>query len=79
MPDTAATHAPNRSLFLVLVGALPASGLALAAGGACLAIHGGSLEVVVSAGDNATSGVLDEWMGLAEERAWFLFESIRDA
>ena len=36
-------------------------------------------EVVEAAGDNATSGVLDEWTDLAEERAWFLFQSMQDA
>ena len=30
-----------------------------------------------SAGDNATSGIVDEWTDLAEERAWFLFEASR--
>jgi starvation-inducible DNA-binding protein len=34
-------------------------------------------EVVDAAGDNATSGMLDDWTDLAEERAWFLFESSR--
>lgn len=29
------------------------------------------------AGDNATSGVVDEWTDQAEERAWFLFETAR--
>ena len=32
-------------------------------------------EIVDAAGDNATSGVLDDWTDLAEERAWFLFET----
>ena len=27
--------------------------------------------------DNATSGIVDEWTDLAEERAWFLFEASR--
>jgi starvation-inducible DNA-binding protein len=27
--------------------------------------------------DNATSGIVDEWTDLAEERAWFLFETSR--
>ncbi|HEY0446167.1 MAG TPA: DNA starvation/stationary phase protection protein [Allosphingosinicella sp.] len=36
-------------------------------------------ESVDAAGDNATSGMLDEWTDLAEERAWFLFESSRGA
>ena len=34
-------------------------------------------DVVDAAKDNATSGILDEWTDLAEERAWFLFESSR--
>ncbi len=29
------------------------------------------------AGDNATSGIVDEWTDEAEERAWFLFEASR--
>lgn len=29
------------------------------------------------AGDNATSGIVDEWTDQAEERAWFLFEVSR--
>jgi starvation-inducible DNA-binding protein len=33
--------------------------------------------IVDEAGDNATSGVLDGWTDLAEERAWFLFETSR--
>ena len=32
-----------------------------------------------SAGDNATSGIVDEWTDQAEERAWFLFEASRTA
>lgn len=36
-------------------------------------------EVVDAAKDNATSGILDEWTDLAEERAWFLFEASRNA
>ena len=36
-------------------------------------------EIVDAAGDNATSGVLDDWTDLAEERAWFLFETGRGA
>jgi len=32
-------------------------------------------RIVDDAGDNATSGVLDGWTDLAEERAWFLFEA----
>jgi starvation-inducible DNA-binding protein len=34
-------------------------------------------DVVDEAKDNATSGILDEWTDLAEERAWFLFEASR--
>ena len=30
------------------------------------------------AGDNATSGIVDEWTDQAEERAWFLFEASRN-
>jgi starvation-inducible DNA-binding protein len=30
-----------------------------------------------AAGDNATSGVVDDWTDQAEERAWFLFEASR--
>lgn len=29
------------------------------------------------AGDNATSGIVDDWTDEAEERAWFLFEASR--
>jgi starvation-inducible DNA-binding protein len=36
-------------------------------------------EIVDAAKDNATSGILDEWTDLAEERAWFLFEASRNA
>ena len=36
-------------------------------------------RVADEAGDNATSGILDEWTDLAEERAWFLFETARGA
>lgn len=32
-----------------------------------------------AAGDNATSGVVDDWTDQAEERAWFLFETSRGA
>jgi len=32
-------------------------------------------RIVDDAADNATSGVLDSWTDLAEERAWFLFEA----
>jgi starvation-inducible DNA-binding protein len=35
-------------------------------------------ELVDAAGDNATSGMLDDWTDHAEERAWFLFETGRD-
>jgi len=34
-------------------------------------------EIVDAAKDNATSGILDEWTDLAEQRAWFLFEASR--
>jgi len=36
-------------------------------------------ELVDEVGDNATSGILDDWTDLAEERAWFLFETSRGA
>ncbi|PTQ10949.1 DNA starvation/stationary phase protection protein [Sphingomonas oleivorans] len=36
-------------------------------------------DIVDAAKDNATSGILDEWTDLAEERAWFLFEASRGA
>ncbi|MDF0487053.1 DNA starvation/stationary phase protection protein [Sphingomonas sp. H39-1-10] len=36
-------------------------------------------DIVDEAKDNATSGILDEWTDLAEERAWFLFEASRNA
>lgn len=32
-------------------------------------------EAAEKAGDNATSGVVDNWTDLAERRAWFLFEA----
>ena len=32
---------------------------------------------IEKAGDNATSGIVDEWTDQAEERAWFLFEASR--
>jgi starvation-inducible DNA-binding protein len=35
-------------------------------------------DIVDEAKDNATSGILDDWTDLAEERAWFLFEASRD-
>lgn len=34
-------------------------------------------QVVDAAGDNATSGMLDDWTDQAEARAWFLFETTR--
>ena len=34
--------------------------------------------LVDEAKDNATSGILDEWTDLAEQRAWFLFEAARE-
>jgi starvation-inducible DNA-binding protein len=34
-------------------------------------------QIVDDAKDNATSGILDTWTDLAEERAWFLFEASR--
>lgn len=36
-------------------------------------------DTVDCASDNATSSSLDDWTGLAEKRAWFLFETSRDA
>ncbi|SNS80547.1 starvation-inducible DNA-binding protein [Sphingomonas laterariae] len=36
-------------------------------------------DIVDAAKDNATSGILDEWTDLAEERAWFLFEASQGA
>ena len=36
-------------------------------------------DIVDEAKDNATSGILDEWTDQAEERAWFLFETARNA
>lgn len=36
-------------------------------------------DIVDEAKDNATSGILDEWTDQAEERAWFLFETSRQA
>jgi starvation-inducible DNA-binding protein len=35
--------------------------------------------IVDDAGDNATSGIIDDWTDEAEERAWFLFETSRGA
>ena len=34
-------------------------------------------DLADEAKDNATSGIVDEWTDLAEERAWFLFEASR--
>ena len=34
-------------------------------------------QAAEDAGDNATSGIVDEWTDQAEERAWFLFEASR--
>jgi starvation-inducible DNA-binding protein len=34
-------------------------------------------KVAAEAGDNASEGLIDEWTDLAEERAWFLFETSR--
>jgi starvation-inducible DNA-binding protein len=34
-------------------------------------------EASEEAGDNATSGVVDEWTDFAEERVWFLRQSLR--
>jgi starvation-inducible DNA-binding protein len=34
-------------------------------------------DIVDTAKDNATSGILDTWTDEAEERAWFLFEASR--
>ena len=36
-------------------------------------------DLADAAKDNATSGILDEWTDLAEQRAWFLFEASRAA
>lgn len=35
-------------------------------------------DIVDDAKDNATSGILDEWTDLAEQRAWFLFEAAQE-
>lgn len=35
-------------------------------------------EVAEAAKDNGTSGVLDDWTDMAEQRAWFLFEAARE-
>lgn len=32
-------------------------------------------DAAEKAGDNATSGIVDDWTDQAEERAWFLFEA----
>jgi len=32
-------------------------------------------EIAESARDNATSSMVDDWTDLAEQRAWFLFET----
>ena len=37
----------------------------------------GAKRVAAAAGDNATEGLIDDWTDLAEERAWFLFETAR--
>jgi starvation-inducible DNA-binding protein len=34
-------------------------------------------QAAEAAGDNATSGIVDDWTDQAEERAWFLFEASR--
>ena len=34
-------------------------------------------DAAEEAGDNATSGVVDEWTDLAEERVWFLRQALR--
>lgn len=36
-------------------------------------------EAAEAAGDNATDGLIDDWTDQAEERAWFLFETGRNA
>ena len=36
-------------------------------------------ELAAAAGDNATDGMLDDWTDQAEQRAWFLFETSRNA
>ena len=36
-------------------------------------------EIVDAAKDNGTSGILDEWTDLAEERAWFLRQASKGA
>ncbi len=34
-------------------------------------------EAADAAGDNASSGVIDQWTDEAEQRAWFLLESAK--
>ena len=34
-------------------------------------------DAAEEAGDNATSGVVDEWTDFAEERVWFLRQVLR--
>jgi starvation-inducible DNA-binding protein len=34
-------------------------------------------DAAEEAGDNATSGIVDEWTDFAEERVWFLREVLR--
>jgi starvation-inducible DNA-binding protein len=36
-------------------------------------------ELADTAGDNATSGIVDDWTDQAEQRAWFLFEAAQTA
>jgi len=36
-------------------------------------------QAAEDAGDNATSGIVDDWTDQAEQRAWFLFETGRTA
>ncbi|MCW2403685.1 starvation-inducible DNA-binding protein [Sphingobium sp. B1D7B] len=35
-------------------------------------------ELAEAAGDNATDGLIDDWIDQAEQRAWFLFETSRN-
>ena len=35
-------------------------------------------KTVEDAGDNATASLMDDWTDLAEQRAWFLFETCRE-
>ncbi|MGI4840321.1 MAG: Dps family protein [Janthinobacterium lividum] len=46
--------------------------------GLALALHEAKL-LVDNAGDNATSGVLDNWTDLAEGRTWFLLAASQEA